>query len=24
VPGLDAETLLKALHQAGWPGAAHG
>ncbi|MEN5033646.1 DmpA family aminopeptidase [Pseudomonas sp. TWI929] len=23
VPGLDCETLLKALHQAGWPGAAH-
>ncbi|MNO85300.1 Peptidase family S58 [compost metagenome] len=20
VPGLDAETLLKALNQAGWPG----
>ncbi|WP_285435166.1 P1 family peptidase [Pseudomonas sp. fls2-241-R2A-110] len=24
VPGLDCETLLKALHQAGWPGAANG
>ena len=24
VPGLDGETLLKALHQAGWPGAANG
>jgi D-aminopeptidase len=24
VPGLDAETLLKALYQAGWPGATQG
>ncbi|WP_426201416.1 P1 family peptidase [Pseudomonas sp. TWP3-1] len=24
VPGLDAETLLKALHLAGWPGSAQG
>ncbi|MHC8351453.1 DmpA family aminopeptidase [Pseudomonas sp. RT4P38] len=24
VPGLDCETLLKALHLAGWPGAANG